>query len=43
MTKSLRCRPCIHADRCQGLHVNYVRAHGYAAMVPILADESASK
>jgi MoaA/NifB/PqqE/SkfB family radical SAM enzyme len=34
-TKSLRCKECIHARDCDGLHVNYVRAHGYAAMQPV--------
>jgi MoaA/NifB/PqqE/SkfB family radical SAM enzyme len=34
-TKSLRCRGCSRDARCDGLHVNYVRAHGYGAMRPI--------
>jgi len=38
-SKSLRCKPCTERDRCGGLHINYVRAHGYAAMQPILADD----
>lgn len=33
--KSLRCRPCRHYATCTGLHVNYVRAHGFAAMQPV--------
>lgn len=37
-TKSLRCRSCVHDAGCEGLHVNYVRAHGYAAMKPIPAE-----
>jgi MoaA/NifB/PqqE/SkfB family radical SAM enzyme len=37
-TKSLRCRSCVHHLSCDGMHVNYVRAHGYAAMQPIQAD-----
>lgn len=36
MTKALRCRQCVHNDTCEGLHVNYVRAHGYDAMQPVL-------
>ncbi|MBL9099984.1 MAG: radical SAM protein [Myxococcales bacterium] len=34
-TKSLRCKACVHAADCAGLHINYVRARGYAAMRPI--------
>ena len=36
-TKSLRCAECVHVDSCRGLHVNYVRAHGYAVMKPVPA------
>ena len=36
-TKSLRCKGCVQRDGCEGLHINYVRAHGYAAMRPITA------
>lgn len=41
-TKSLRCAECVHVDSCRGLHVNYVRAHGYAVMkpVPALAEQA---
>jgi MoaA/NifB/PqqE/SkfB family radical SAM enzyme len=34
-TKSLRCKDCREHARCDGLHINYVRAHGYSAMHPI--------
>jgi hypothetical protein len=34
-TKSLRCRACAHDASCAGLHVNQVRAHGYAWMQPV--------
>lgn len=34
-TKSRRCRACAHDARCEGMHVNQVRAHGYAWMQPI--------
>ena len=34
-TKSLRCRGCAHDASCEGMHVNQVRAHGYAWMSPI--------
>jgi len=37
MTKSLRCRSCLYNDECRGLHINYVRAHGYSAMRPVPA------
>ena len=40
-TKSLRCRPCPEFDRCRGMHVNYVRAHGYGAMQPLPAAAAA--
>ncbi len=35
--KSRRCRDCVHDGSCDGLHVNYVRAHGFAAMTPVLS------
>jgi MoaA/NifB/PqqE/SkfB family radical SAM enzyme len=31
-TKSLRCQGCVHRQECRGLHINYVRAHGYGVM-----------
>ena len=34
-TKSLRCTTCAHFERCEGMHVNYVRAHGYGVMRPV--------
>ncbi len=40
-TKSLRCRGCSHDASCDGLHVNYVRAHGYSVMQPITAEATA--
>ncbi len=33
--KSLRCQRCVHDGRCDGLHVNYVRAHGFDVMQPV--------
>lgn len=36
--RSLRCKPCVHASRCEGMHINYIRAHGYELMQPVLAD-----
>lgn len=38
--KSRRCRTCRHAADCDGLHVNYVRAHGFGAMQPVPADDA---
>jgi MoaA/NifB/PqqE/SkfB family radical SAM enzyme len=35
-TKSLRCRECSLDQGCTGMHINAVRAHGYADMQPIL-------
>jgi len=36
-TKSLRCSTCVHDQGCDGLHVNFVRAHGYQVMEPVTA------
>lgn len=36
--RSLRCKPCVHAGTCDGMHINYIRAHGYGVMQPVLAD-----
>ena len=33
--KSLRCGRCAEVDRCHGVHVNYVRNHGFAVMAPL--------
>ncbi|HIN85923.1 MAG TPA: radical SAM protein [Myxococcales bacterium] len=37
-TKSIRCRDCRVFDQCEGMHINYVRARGYATMQPLAAD-----
>ncbi|MCC6217110.1 MAG: radical SAM protein [Polyangiaceae bacterium] len=34
-TKSRRCGECVHEAGCDGVHINFVRAHGYAALRPI--------
>jgi MoaA/NifB/PqqE/SkfB family radical SAM enzyme len=34
-TKSLRCRECSLDQGCTGMHINAVRAHGYAQMEPV--------
>lgn len=34
-TKSRRCGSCKYDDRCSGVHINFVRAHGYAKLQPI--------
>jgi len=36
--RSLRCKPCVHYESCDGMHINYIRAHGYGVMQPVLAD-----
>jgi MoaA/NifB/PqqE/SkfB family radical SAM enzyme len=41
-TKSLRCGGCAHDATCAGMHVNQVRAHGYAWMSPVLPASSAA-
>lgn len=35
VTRSLRCSSCVHASRCEGVHVNFIRAHGYAQLQPV--------
>jgi MoaA/NifB/PqqE/SkfB family radical SAM enzyme len=34
-TKSRRCRDCVHDATCEGVHINFVRAHGYAPLQPV--------
>lgn len=34
-TKALRCGGCVESARCRGVHVNWVRAHSYAALAPL--------
>lgn len=36
-TKSLRCSDCRENARCDGMHINHVRAHGFKVMRPIEA------
>jgi MoaA/NifB/PqqE/SkfB family radical SAM enzyme len=36
-TKSLRCTDCRENAACDGMHINQIRAHGYAVMRPIAA------
>ncbi len=38
--QSLRCVRCVHHLRCGGLHVNLVRAQGFAVLKPMLPEES---
>ena len=33
--KSLRCHRCAEFDTCKGLHVNYLRHHGFAVLRPL--------
>jgi MoaA/NifB/PqqE/SkfB family radical SAM enzyme len=40
VTRSLRCGECAHSGTCAGMHVSYVRAHGYASMQPVLARDT---
>jgi len=40
---SLRCEGCVHREGCEGLHVNYVRAHGFSAMEPVVSAEAAAE
>jgi hypothetical protein len=34
-TKAVRCASCAENDRCRGVHVNWVRAHGFAPLAPL--------
>lgn len=34
-TKSLRCKECIHYEKCRGMHITWVRAHGYSLLNPV--------
>ncbi len=34
-TKSRRCSECKHDATCDGVHINFVRAHGYKELLPI--------
>ncbi len=34
-SKSIRCRDCAKASTCDGMHINWIRAHGYGRLSPI--------
>lgn len=34
-SKSLRCKPCIYERECRGMHISYIRAHGFGLMNPV--------
>ena len=36
--KSLRCNRCAFSDSCRGLHVNYLRNHGFKILRPLDSD-----
>ncbi len=40
-TRSLRCGGCAEADKCDGAHINVVRAHGFGWMHPKFAGAEA--
>ena len=33
--KSLRCKGCAHTESCDGMHINWIRAHGFGALQPV--------
>ena len=33
--KSLRCKTCVYNKDCRGMHISYIRAHGFALMQPV--------
>jgi MoaA/NifB/PqqE/SkfB family radical SAM enzyme len=35
--KSLRCKTCVYNEDCRGMHISYIRAHGFALMQPVEA------
>lgn len=35
--KSLRCKTCVYTDTCRGMHISYIRAHGFSLMDPVEA------
>ncbi|EDM81040.1 Molybdenum cofactor biosynthesis protein A (moaA) [Plesiocystis pacifica SIR-1] len=35
--KSLRCKTCVYTESCRGMHISYIRAHGFALMDPVEA------
>jgi MoaA/NifB/PqqE/SkfB family radical SAM enzyme len=41
-TKSLRCGTCRENARCDGVHINYARAHGYGALQPLAGEDTTS-
>lgn len=38
--KSLRCKTCVYNQDCRGMHISYIRAHGFALMQPVEASPS---
>ncbi|RMG19472.1 MAG: hypothetical protein D6729_05130, partial [Deltaproteobacteria bacterium] len=41
-TKRRACRDCVHDATCRGAHINWIRAHGYATLQPIRAEDAAA-
>ncbi|MFO7564883.1 MAG: radical SAM protein [Enhygromyxa sp.] len=33
--KSLRCKTCVYDSDCRGMHISYIRAHGFSLMQPV--------
>ena len=40
--KSLRCKTCVYNDDCRGMHISYIRAHGFSLMEPVEAEPAAA-
>ena len=38
LSKSKRCRACIHDGACRGMHINYLRNHGFEILEPVRGD-----
>ena len=39
-SKSLRCKTCIYERDCRGMHISYIRAHGFGLMTPVEVAEA---
>lgn len=41
--RSRRCSACVHVSVCPGMHINYIRAHGYGVMQPVTAAQTVTE
>ncbi len=38
--KSLRCKKCKYYDKCEGIHINFIRSYGFEILEPIINPSS---